>query len=139
VTIPAGLRDGHVLRLRGQGQPGRNGGPAGDALVEITVAAHKFFRREGDDVIVSLPITLQEAVLGASVEVPTIRGPVRLAIPANSANGARMRLKGRGVAGGHQFVELAVTMPPEPEPALAEFLRTWTPAHPFDPRAELMK
>jgi DnaJ-class molecular chaperone len=137
VTIPAGLRDGHVLRLRGQGQPGRGGAPAGDALVEVTVASHPFFRREGDDVILSLPVTLQEAVLGAGIEVPTIRGPVRLSIPPNSANGSRLRLKGRGISGGHQFVELVVTLPPEPEPALDEFLRSWKPARPFDPRAAL--
>lgn len=136
VTIPPGVRDGHVLRLRGQGQPGR-GGPAGDALVEITVAAHRFFRREGDDVVLLLPVTLQETILGASIEVPTIRGPVRVAIAPNSANGARLRLKGRGIAGGHQFVELVVTMPPKPEPELSAFLRTWQPEHPFDPRADL--
>ncbi len=137
VTIPAGVRDGHVLRLRGQGQPARAGGAAGDALVEITVSPHPFFRREGDDVILRLPVTLQEVVLGATIEVPTIRGPVRLAIPPNSANGARLRLRDRGITGGHQFVELSLTLPSEPDPAFNEFLRTWRPALPQDPRAEL--
>ena len=137
VTIPAGLRDGHVLRLRGQGQPGRNGAKPGDALVEVTVANHPFFRREGDDVILRLPVSLQEAILGASIEVPTIRGPVRVSIAPNSANGSRLRLKGRGIGAGHQFVELAVTLPPSPEPALSDFLRRWIPDHPFDPRADL--
>ena len=84
VRIPAGVRDGQVIRLKGQGMPGIGDGAPGDALVEITVAPHPLFRREGDDIIVELPVTLQEAVLGATLEVPTIKGPVRLTIPPNS-------------------------------------------------------
>ena len=136
VTIPPGVRDGHVLRLRGQGRPGARGA-AGDALVEISVAPHRLFRREGDDIVIDLPVTLQEAVLGATVEVPTVKGRVRLAIPPGSGDGTRLRLKGRGIAGGHQFVVLHPVLPPGEEPALAEFLRGWTPAHPFNPRAGL--
>jgi DnaJ-class molecular chaperone len=137
VTIPAGLRDGHVLRLRGKGRPGRNGGPAGDALVEISVAPHSYFRREGDDIVLRLPVTLQEAVLGAAVDVPTLQGKVRVTVPANSANGQRLRLKGRGIAAGHQYVELEVVLPRQNEPALTEFLRGWKPLHPLNPRAGL--
>ncbi len=135
VTIPPGVRDGHVLRLRGQGRPGKHG--AGDALVEISVAPHPVFRREGDDVVIDLPITLQEAVLGATVEVPTVRGRVRLTVPPGAGEGTRLRLKGRGIGGGHQYVVLHPTLPPGEEPALAEFLRAWQPAHPFNPRAGL--
>lgn len=135
VTIPAGVRDGHVLRLRGQGRGGPRG--AGDALVEISVAPHPVFRREGNDILVDLPITLQEAVLGASVEVPTVKGRVRLTIPPGSGDGTRLRLKGRGVGGGHQYVVLHPVLPPGEEPALAEFLRQWKPARPFNPRAGL--
>jgi len=141
VTIPAGVRDGHVLRLRGQGGggPARGGarGTAGDALVEISVAPHPVFRREGDDILVDLPITLQEAVLGVTLEVPTVKGRVRLAIPPGSGEGTRLRLKGRGIGGGHQYVVLHPVLPQGEEPALAEFLRQWTPAHPFNPRAGL--
>ncbi len=138
VTIPAGLEDGHVLRLKGQGNPGIGGGPPGDALVEITVAPHPRFRREGDDIVLTLPVSIKEAVLGASLEVPTIKGTVRVSVPANSGTGTRLRLRGRGIAGkGHQYVELQVVLPPGDEPALAAFLRDWTPAHPFDPRAGL--
>jgi DnaJ-class molecular chaperone len=137
VNIPPGLRDGHILRLKGQGRKGLGGGGAGDALVEVSVAPHRFFRREGDDVVMDLPITLQEAVLGATIEVPTIKGAVRLAIPAGSGSGTRMRLKGRGIAGGHQYVVLKPVLPSGAEPALAEFLRNWTPVHKFNPRAEL--
>ncbi len=139
VTIPPGVRDGHTLRLAGQGNPGFGGGAAGDALIEITVAPHPFFRREGDDIIITLPVSLREAVLGASVEVPTVKGHVKLRIPPASGTGTRLRLKGRGIGEGHQFVDLTVVLPAQPEPKLAEFLETWTPEHPFDPRAGMEK
>lgn len=137
VTIPPGLQDGHVLRLKGQGNPGRRGGPPGDALVEIGVAPHRHFRREGNDLLLILPVTLKEAVLGASVEVPTIKGRLRLTIPPHSASGTKLRLTGRGIAGGHQIVELKVMLPPAPEPELDAFLRSWEPSVAFDPRAGL--
>jgi DnaJ-class molecular chaperone len=135
VRIPAGVHDGHVLRLKGQGEPGIGQGPAGDALVEVSIAPHPYFVRQGDDIVVSLPVTIQEAVLGASLEVPTISGKVRLAIPPSSGTGTRLRLRGRGIAGrGHQYVDLRVVLPPGEEPALAAFLRGWTADHPFNPR-----
>jgi DnaJ-class molecular chaperone len=137
VTIPAGMRDGHVLRLKGQGEPGQGSGPAGDALIEISVAPHKLFRRVGDEVVIDLPITLQEAVLGASIEVPTIKGKVRLKIPPNSSTGRRMRLTGQGIAGGNQVVVLNVELPHQHEPELEAFLKTWKPAHSYNPRAEM--
>jgi DnaJ-class molecular chaperone len=138
VRIPAGVRDGQVIRLKGQGMPGIGDGAPGDALVEVTVAPHPLFRREGDDIIVELPVTLQEAVLGTTLEVPTIKGPVRLTIPPNSGRGTRLRLRGRGIEGrGHQFVELHPVLPPAEEPELAEFLRNWKPRHPVDPRTNM--
>jgi DnaJ-class molecular chaperone len=138
VRIPAGVRDGQVIRLRGQGMPGIGDGAPGDALVEVTVAPHPQFRREGDDIIVELPVTLQEAVLGATLEVPTIKGPVRLTVPPHSGTGTRLRLRGRGIgANGHQFVELHPVVPPGEEPELAEFLKTWKPRHLFNPRADM--
>src|SRR5579872_697652 len=136
VKIPAGVKDGQMIRLKGQGMPGIGDGAPGDALVEITVAPHPLFHRDGDDIIVELPVTLQEAALGASLEVPTIKGPVRLTIPPNSGRGTRLRLRGRGIEGkGHQFVELHPVLSPADEPELAEFLKTWKPRHPVDPRA----
>jgi DnaJ-class molecular chaperone len=136
VKIPAGVRDGQIIRLKGQGMPGVGDGAPGDALVEVSVAPHPIFKREGDDIIVELPVTLQEAVLGASLEVPTIKGPVRLTIPPNSGRGTRLRLRDRGIEGrGHQFVELHPVLPPADEPELAEFLKTWKPQHPVNPRA----
>jgi len=122
----------------GSGGPGRGGGAAGDALIEISVTPHRFFRREGLDIVVDLPVTLQEAILGAQVDVPTITGTLSLKIPANSRTGSRLRLKGRGISGGHQYVVLQVVLPPKPEPALEEFLRGWTPVHGFDPRKGML-
>ena len=137
VTIPAGMRDGHLLRLKGQGEPGQGSGPAGDALIEISVAPHNLFRRVGDEVVIDLPITLQEAVLGASIEVPTIKGKVRLKIPPNSSTGRRMRLTGQGIAGGNQVVVLNVELPHQHEPELEAFLKTWKPVHSYNPRAKM--
>jgi DnaJ-class molecular chaperone len=134
VRIPPGTEDGHVLRLRGQGGPGYNGAAAGDALIEVTVAPDPVFRRDGDDIIVDLPVTLKEAVLGAATEVPTIHGAVKLSIPAGSGTGTRLRLRGKGIRHGHQFVQLRVVVPPGNEPELAAFLKEWTPKTVFNPR-----
>lgn len=122
---------------RARGCPELGGGAAGDAMVEISVAPHPFFRREGKDIHLDLPVSLKEAVLGTAIEVPTIKGDVRVTIPPGSGTGTKLRLRGRGIDGGNQVVELRVEVPPADEPALAEFLRNWTPAHPFDPRAAL--
>ncbi|MDE2007548.1 MAG: J domain-containing protein, partial [Rhodospirillales bacterium] len=120
VRIPPGVEDGHVLRLKGQGGKGLGKGKPGDALIEVAVAPHPWFVREGDDIVMTLPVTIQEAVLGAALDVPTIGGKVRLSIPAGSGSGTRLRLRGRGIAGrGHQFVDLKVVLPPGEEPALA--------------------
>lgn len=136
VRLPHGVRDGHVLRLKGQGHPGMGNGPPGDALVEVTIAPHPYFRREGDDIVVELPVTVQEAVVGATLEVPTIKGKVRVTVPPGSGTGTRLRLRGRGIgSNGHQYVELKVVHPPGEEPELAAFLRDWKPRHAFNPRA----
>jgi DnaJ-class molecular chaperone len=130
VNVPPGTEDGHVLRLRGQGQPGTGGGPAGDALIEISVAPHPFFRREGNDVLLDLPITLTEAVEGGKIAVPTVAGPVTMTIPAGSNADARLRLRGRGIAPrggapGDQYVTLKVVLPREPDKALRDFVKNW--------------
>ena len=137
VRIPPGTEDGHVLRLKAQGMAGIGGGPPGDALVEIAVAPHPLFKRQGDDIVIEFPVSLREAVVGATLEVPTIRGKVRLTIPPYSGSGTRLRLRGRGIREGHQFVQLHVVVPPADEPELAEFLKTWEEKHPFDPRTGL--
>lgn len=145
VKIPRGTEDGQTLRLRGKGGAGFGGGPAGDALVTVLVQPHAVFRREGDDILLTLPITMDEAVLGGKVTVPTIDGPVGLTIPAGASSGRVLRLRGRGVARrnskthGDQLVELKVMVPRDPDPALRDFLNEWRKTQSFDPRADLMK
>jgi DnaJ-class molecular chaperone len=134
VRIPPGTEDGHVLRLRGQGGAGYNGAAAGDALIEVTVVPDPRFSRDGDDIVTDVKVTLKEAVLGASLEVPTIHGPVKLSVPPGSGTGTRLRLRGRGIRHGHQFVQLQVVVPPADEPDLAAFLKDWTPKGNFNPR-----
>ncbi len=136
VTIPAGLRDGQILRLKGKGMPGIGNAPAGDALIEVSVRRHPLFKRDGNDIVIELPVTLKEAVLGAKVETPTLEGTVSLSIPPHSSTGTRLRLKGRGIAGGHQYVELKVVLPKAEEPELEAFLKSWTPQHDFNPRKD---
>ncbi len=142
VRVPPGIDEGHTLRLRGQGGAGWNNGPAGDALITVHVTPHPFFRREGRDVHLDLPITLREAVLGAKIPVPTPAGTVNMTMPPNTESGRQLRLRGRGVAanGGAEAGDLYVTLriaATEADPALAEFLRGWTPASPVDPRHDL--
>lgn len=139
VTIPAGVRDGQVLRLTGQGEPGLNGGPSGDALIEIRVAPHSHFRREGDDIHLDLPLTLGEAVLGGKVPVPTPSGSVTMTIPANANTGQKLRLRGKGVKRpdgslGDQYVTLKVVLPDGGDGVLSDFVRDWAAKHPYDPR-----
>lgn len=138
VRIPQGVRDGQTLRLRGKGEPGIGEGPPGDALVTITVAAHPLFRREGDDIEIELPITLDEAVLGGKVETPTIDGPVALTVPKGASSGQVLRLRGRGVKRGEtrgdQRVRLKIVSPPEIDAELAAFFEGWRKTHGYDPR-----
>ncbi len=141
VVIPAGIDDGQTLRLRGRGGPGAEGGPAGDALISVQVYPHPLFRREGGDILLELPVSLREAVLGGKVTVPTPSGAVALSVPAGAQNGRRMRLRGRGVPahGGKPAGDLIVTlklMLGPADPALVEFLRA-NPGPAFDPRVGL--
>jgi DnaJ-class molecular chaperone len=141
VTIPPGIEEGQVLRLREKGAPSPDEGKPGDALVEITINPHRFFTRRGDDIYIDLPITLKEAALGAEVEVPTPTGKVLVKVPEGSNTGRTLRLKGKGVArpgggSGDEFVRLMVVMPTESEPELETFLAHWTPKSSYDPRKE---
>ena len=142
VRIPPGLEDGQVLRLRGQGGAGLNGGPDGDALIEVAIYPHPVFTRDGDDITADVTVTLKEAVLGARITVPTPTGPVVMTVPPRSDTGARLRLRGRGIpahAGrpaGDQYVVLRVTLA-DADAALAEFLRGWTPERPSEPRDKM--
>lgn len=144
VTIPPGIQDGQILRLRGKGAPGFGGGPPGDALVEIHVAPHPFFERTGRDIRIELPVTLAEAVLGGKIMVPTTTGAVAMTVPKHSDTGTVLRLRGRGVPArgrepaGDQYVTLKVMIGPDQDSELEDFLRAWAPKHPFDPRKSMV-
>jgi len=142
VTIPPGIEEGQVLRLKGKGGAGFGGGPPGDALIEVHIAPHQLFRREGDDIHVELPVSLTEAVLGARVAVPTVTGPVTMTIPKGSDTGTRLRLRGKGIhrkrrggeTTGDEYVTLKVMIGASGDADLAKFLEDWAKAHPTDPR-----
>ena len=140
VTIPAGIRDGGTLRLKGKGGPGLGEGPPGDALVEVSIGTHPIFTREDDDIVVELPIAIDEAVLGAKIEVPTIAGDVRVTVPKGSSSGDVLRLRGRGVKAkgrpdGNQRVVLKVVGPKVPDEALTACLEAYRARRTEDPRA----
>jgi DnaJ-class molecular chaperone len=144
IRIPAGVRDRQMLRLKGQGEPGFNGGEPGDAYVEIHIRPHAVFERKDQDIHIRLPITLGEAVLGGRVEVPTVTGSVAMNVPAGANTGTTLRLKGKGMPGpggtrGDQYVHLQVVLPKAPDRDLADFVADWADTHPYDPRADLMK
>ncbi len=144
LTIPAGTRDGGVLRLKGKGGPGVGGGEPGDALVEITVKPHPVFRREEDDIVVELPITLDEAVLGGKVEVPTVTGRVTMTVPRGASSGDVLRLRGKGIKpatgpAGDQRVVLKVVLPGTIDKDLSGFMEGWRKTHRYDPRAKLRR
>lgn len=137
VTIPKGVTDGQTIRLKGKGGQGIGGGGAGDAYLTISIAPHPEFRREGNDILLTLPITIDEAALGGKVPVPTIDGTVSLNLPKGSTTGQKLRMRGRGVNGGDQHVELKVVMPPKIDSDLAEFMEKWRKDHSYDPRAKM--
>jgi DnaJ-class molecular chaperone len=141
VTIPAGASDGLVMRLKGKGMPGMGGAEPGDALVEVSVATHPVFTREGNDIVVELPITFDEAVLGGKVEVPTPTGRVAVTVPAGANTGQILRLKGKGVKAkggtGDQLVKLSVVLPDRVDEDLKALAEAWRAKHSYDPRRKL--
>jgi len=140
VTIPKGVRQGQRIRLSGQGSPGFGGGPAGDLYLEIEFRPHPYYRAEGRDVYLTLPVAPWEAALGAKVTAPTPGGNVDLKIPAGSANGRKMRLKGRGIPGstpGDLYVELSISLPPADSEPAKQLYRDMEQKLSFNPRAEL--
>lgn len=136
VAIPKGAADGQTLRLKGQGAPGR-GGEAGDALIELKIAAHPVFRREGADLHMDLAVPLYDAVLGGKVPVRTPEGTVSMTIPKGSNSGQTLRLKGRGAyAGGKRgdlLAKLMIALPAEPDEALTKLAETMRDKKPYTP------
>jgi DnaJ-class molecular chaperone len=136
VTIPKGAMDGQVLRLKGQGGPGRAG--HGDALIELALRPHPLFRRDGDTLVFDLPVSVPDAVLGGKVQAPTPDGAVALSIPKGSNSGATLRLKGKGLpvgqgARGDLLARIIVALPDGPDPALERFAEEWRRDRPYTP------
>jgi DnaJ-class molecular chaperone len=141
VKIPKGMKDGQQIRLKGRGGAGANGGPPGDVMIQVAVAPHPFFTREGRDLKIDLPVTLKEAVLGAKVPVQTLSGTVSVGVPPNSNTGTVLRLKGKGIPGSGQeatgdlYARVVVTLPDEPDAELHKFAEGWKAD--YDPRAKI--
>src|SRR3954467_103591 len=140
VKIPAGVSAGQQIRLKGQGETAP-GHPPGDLLITISVAPHAFFKVDGSDLRVDLPITLYEAVLGGKVRVPTLGGAVELSIPKNTSSGRTFRLKGKGLpkagATGDLFVTTKIILPDGNDRELEALMEKWRDGHPYNPRSEL--
>ena len=137
VTIPAGAQEGQTLRLKGQGSPGRGG--QGDALIELTIKPHPIYRREGEALVMDLPISIPDAVLGGKVEAPTPDGNVMLNVPKGSNSGQTLRLKGRGMPDakgkrGDLLAKLVVTLPETVEEDLEKFAQAWRDQKPYTPK-----
>jgi len=136
VAIPKGAVEGQTLRLKGQGAPGPAG--AGDAFIELAIRPHPIFRREGETLVMDLPISVPDAVLGGRVQAPTPDGPVTLSVPKGSNSGSILRLKGRGVGAagrrGDLLARLVVTLPDAVDGELERFAETWRGERPYTPR-----
>lgn len=123
VKIPAGTISGQTLRLKGLGEASPNGGSAGDVFITINVDKHPYFSLEGNNIIMELPISIKEAVLGAKITVPTISGKVAVNIPPYASGGEKLRLKGKGIKGGDQIITLKILSPKKADSALEDALR----------------
>jgi curved DNA-binding protein len=138
VTIPAGVAEGQLIRLAGQGEPATGGATAGDLYLEVHILPHPLFQLEHRDVTITFAVSPWEAALGASVTVPTLGGPVAMQIPAGSQSGQRLRLRGRGLPGptpGDQYVQLKVVLPPADSPQARSLYEQMRDKLNFDPRA----
>jgi DnaJ-class molecular chaperone len=142
VKIPPGVKTGSRVRVAGKGEPGTNGGPAGDLFIETTVRPHPYFRREENDIYLEVPITLKEALIGAEIEVPTVDGHTRIKIPAGTQGGQKLRIRGKGVPGargerGNQYVTVNVAVPRHIDERSKEIIEEFSERNPYDPRKGL--
>jgi DnaJ-class molecular chaperone len=140
VKVPAGIEDGKQIRLKGQGQPSPWRGEPGDAWVTVHIAKHPYFRVEGRDLRLDLPVTLYEAVNGAKVNAPTLEGMVEITVPPRSSGGRTLRLRGKGLPAaqgpaGDLLVSLRIVLPDDADPELVNLMRKWEAQKPYNPRA----
>ncbi|HEV2287050.1 MAG TPA: DnaJ C-terminal domain-containing protein [Steroidobacteraceae bacterium] len=140
VTIPAGVTEGQLIRLAGQGEPGGEGGKAGDLYLEAHILPHRLYQLDGRDVTLTLPVAPWEAALGAGVTVPTLGGPVEMQIPAGAQSGQKLRLRGRGLPGqpaGDEYVQLKIVLPPATTADAKALYAEMRSKLDFNPRADL--
>ena len=143
VRIPPGVEDGGRVKVAGKGEAGRAGGPSGDLYVVLKVTPHRYFRREGRDVVLDLPLTVGEATLGTRLEVPTVDGRVTLTVPSGSRCGQKLRLKGKGAGArpgqtpGDQIVVLQIVPPKSLDPKSRELIEEFERLNPVNPRQTL--
>lgn len=133
IKVPAGVKDGQKLRLKGQGRQGRSG-QKGDAYVEVKVKASEIFRRDGNNIYADLKVGLHEAVLGGKVSVETIHGPVEMNLPKGTSADTKLRLKNKGVKGGHHYARVVIVMPEQIDAELEKAIQTWAEKHAYNPR-----
>jgi len=132
ITIPIGIKEGQKLRLKGKGT-----NPSGDAYVEIHIRPHPLYIRTGNDITIELPISLQESILNSKIQVPTIHGSVEMAVPKGASSGTTLRLKGKGIKAGDQYVKLKLVMPKEIDPELESSIQKWSETHSYNPRENM--
>lgn len=142
VKIPAGIDEGQKIRLRGQGEPGQQGGPDGDLLITVHLEPHAYFQRRGKNLHVRLPVTLREAAEGAKVDVPTPQGTVALRVPPGTSSGTRLRIKGHGVQppgkpAGDLLAEVQIVLPEHLSDEELNWIRQLDQRHPSNPRTDL--
>jgi curved DNA-binding protein len=129
LRVPAGVEEGKKLRLAGQGPGG------GDLLVRIKIEPHPYFRREGNNVVLEVPVSVSEAILGAKVDVPTLDGTrLTVKVPPGTSSGGRLRLRGKGIAGGDQFIEIKVVVPKPADERSRELIEEFARRNPQNPR-----
>jgi curved DNA-binding protein len=130
IKVPVGVEEGQTLRLQGQGPNGA------DLLLKIHVDPHPYFKREGNDLLITAPISVAEAVLGTKIDVPTLDGSkLTVKVPAGTSSGARLRLRGKGIKGGDEYVEIKIVVPSSPDERSKELLREFAKLNPQEPRS----
>jgi DnaJ-class molecular chaperone len=132
VKIPAGINDGQALRLQGQGPQGAN------LVLKIRVQPHPYFKRQGNDLVLEVPLSVTEAAIGAKVDVPTLDGTkLTVKVPPGSSSGSRLRLRGKGIAGGDQYIEIKVVVPAAADGRGRQLMEEFAKLHPENPRANV--
>ena len=138
ITLPEGVREGQKLRLKGKGKKLKDG-RQGDAFVGIHILPHKFFVRKLNDIYTEVPIGINEAILGDTIEIETIHGSVNINIPKCTDSGKRFRLKGKGIKGGNHYVDMQIVIPKKIDEDLERVIKDWAEKHDYNPREEKRK